>query len=377
MSTAGAPVAGHRPAPTQPAPTQPAPTQPALSRRTLFRRAGAVALSAAIAPEVLAACSSSSSTQATTGTSSALTDVSLQLNYLENVQFAGTLMALDKGYYKAHGLNVTVLPGGPNLAPEPVVVSGKALVGITHTAEGIQAIINGAPLEVIGAAFQKSPTCLVSKASKPIRTPQEMVGKRIGVSDTNMPIWTAFLKVNNISPSSVKVNTVEFSTQPLADGQIDGLIGFYSNEPIILDLQGVPTHAFLLADFGYPIVDDIYIARTADLADPAKRQQIVGIMTAEALGWKAALADPATAAATATNVYGKSLHLSLQQQTESMMAEKALVMTPDTAAHGLFWMSPTVTAETVRSLGLGGTKATAAMFSNEVLTEVYKNGIIS
>lgn len=287
-------------------------------------------------------------------------------------------MALSKGYYRAEGLNVTVLPGGPNLAPEPVVVSGKALVGITHTAEGAQAIINGAPLKVIGAAFQKSPTCVVSKASAPIRNPQEMVGKTIGVSDTNLPIWNAFLKVNHIDPSSVHVNTVEFSTQPLADGQIDGLIGFYTNEPIILDLQGVPTYAFLLADFGYPIVDDIYIARTSDLADATTRKQIAGIMTGEAKGWQAAFVDPHEAASLAVNDYGKDLHLSFQQQFEDMKAEKALVTSPATATNGLFWMTPTTVDETVKSLVIGGTNATPSMFTNEILASVYKqHGVIS
>jgi ABC-type nitrate/sulfonate/bicarbonate transport system substrate-binding protein len=348
-----------------------------LSRRTLFRRAGVLALSAAIAPEVLAACGAGPATSSANTTSTGLAAVSLQLNYLENVQFAGTLMALSKGYYKAHGLDVTVLPGGPNVAPEPIVASGKALVGVTHTAEGVQAIINGAPLQVIGAAFQKSPTCIVSKASAPIKTPRDMIGKKIGVSDTNMPIWTAFLKVNGIGANQVKVNTVEFSTQPLADGQIDGLVGFYSNEPIILDLQGVPTYAFLLADFGYPLVDDIYIARTEDLDDPVKRKQIADLMTAEALGWRDALAAPATAASLAVNDYGKSLHLDLKQQTDSVAAEKSLVVTPDTTANGLFWMSPATVAQTVRSLRLGGTKATASMFTNTVLADVYKSGVIS
>jgi ABC-type nitrate/sulfonate/bicarbonate transport system substrate-binding protein len=303
--------------------------------------------------------------------------VSLQLDYLQNVQFAGSLMALAKGYYRAAGLDVTVLPGGPNLAPEPVVVSGRALVGITHTAEGIEAIDNGADLTVIGATFQKSPTCLVSLASKPIRTPKEMVGKTIGVSDTNLPIWDAFLKVNKIAPSSVKVNTVQFSPQPLASGQIDGLIGFYTNEPIILDLQGVKTYAFLLNDFGYPIVDDIYIVKSSSLKDPVMRKQIVGLMTGEAKGWRAAFAAPHEAAHLAVDVYGKKLGLSLEQQYLDMKAEAALVTSPDTAAHGLFHMSPTTVEETVRSLALGGTKASPKMFTNEILDEVYAHGVIS
>ncbi len=347
-----------------------------MTRRSMLRRSGAAALGALLAPELLGGLGSVWAPAASASTMP-LAKVSLQLCYLENVQFAGSLLALSKGYYAAQGLDVTVLPGGPNLAPEPVVVSGKALVGITHTDEGVQAIVNGAPLTVIGAAFQKSPTCIVSKASKPIRTPQDMMGKTIGISDTNLPIWTAFLKAEKIDPSSIKVNTVEFSTQPLADGQIDGLMGNYTNEPIALDVQGVPTYAFLLADFGYPIVDDIYIARTADLADPVKRQQIVGIMKGEALGWKAALASPHTAATLAVDVYGKSLGLIFEQEYKAVIADRSLVTTAGTAAHGLFWMSSETVASSVRSMVLGGTKAKASMFTNEILAEVYKNGPIT
>jgi len=349
-----------------------------LSRRTLIRNAGMLALGAAIAPEVLAACASSSSGGAAASASgAALADVSIQLNYLENVQFAGTLMALGKGYYKANGLNVTVIPGGANVAPEPVVASGKALVGVTHTAEAVAAINNGAALTIVGAAFQKSPTCMISLASSPIKTPREMIGKKIGISDTNMPIWTAFLKANGISASAVKVNTVEFSTQPLADGQVDAIMGFYSNEPIILAEQGVPTSVFLLSDFGYPIVDDVYVVASDSLTNPTTLKQVVGLMTAEALGWRAAIADPDAAASYAVNVYGKALKLSMAQQVASMKAEAALVATPATAKYGLLRLTPTVTAQTIKSLDLGGTEASTSMFSDKVLSEVYKSGVIA
>jgi ABC-type nitrate/sulfonate/bicarbonate transport system substrate-binding protein len=348
-----------------------------MSRRHLLKRAGTFGLALALAPELLDACSSSSSSSAASASKGALTDVSLQLNYLPNVQFAGSLMALGRGYYADQGLRVHLLPGGPNLAPEPIVVSGQALVGVTHTQEGAQAIANGAPLEIIGAAFQKSPTCLVSRASAPIKTPQEMIGKTIGVSDTNLPIWNAFLKVNHIDPSQVTVNTVEFSTQPLADGQIDGLIGFYTNEPIILDLQGVPTYAFLLADFGYPIVDDIYIVRKDSLTDATKRRLVVGLMTGEARGWKAAFEDPTEAAHLAVDVYGKNLHLDYRQQLMSVEKEQVLVTSPATATHGLLWLDGTTIDQTIHSLALGGTSASPSIFTDSVLADVYRHGIIA
>jgi ABC-type nitrate/sulfonate/bicarbonate transport system substrate-binding protein len=135
-----------------------------LTRRSLLQRTGALAVGAVVAPDLFGGLGRFAAAPAD---AAALADVSIQLCYLENVQFAGTIMALANGYYKQQGLNVTVLPGGPNLAPEPVVVSGKALVGVTHTDEGIEAIINGAPLKVIGAAFQKSPTCIVSQGQPP------------------------------------------------------------------------------------------------------------------------------------------------------------------------------------------------------------------
>lgn len=345
-----------------------------LSRRSFMKRAGMMALGAtgaASLSSLIGPLASASSPRAT------LSNVALQLDYLPNVQFAGSLMAESRGYYRAGGLDVTILPGGPNLAPEPVVVSGRALVGVTHTAEGLQAIANGAPLTVIGATFQKSPTCIVSLASHPIRDPKDMIGKTIGVSDTNLPIWNAFLKVNKIPPSAVTVNTVQFSPEPLASGQIDGLVGFYTNEPIILDLQGVKTYAFLLNDFGYPIVDDVYIVKTASLKDPTLRRQVVALMAGEARGWRAAFADPSEAAYLAVDVYGKKLGLSMKQQYLDMKAQGALVMSPATSQHGLFWMTPEVLSETIRSLALGGTKASPSSFTNEILSEVYAHGIIS
>lgn len=344
------------------------------SRRSFLKRAGAVALGAAFASDLagLVGPAASASTRRV-----ALKKVAIQFDYLPNVQFAGSLMALAKGYYKAGGLDVTLLPGGPNLSPEPVVVSGQALVGITHTAEGLQAIANGADLTVIGATFQKSPTCIVSRASAPIRNPKEMIGKTIGVSDTNLPIWNAFLKVNKIPASKVKVNTVQFSPQPLASGQIDGLVGFYTNEPIILDLQGVKTHAFLLNDFGYPIVDDIYIVKTENLKNPAVRREIVAVMTGEAMGWRAGFANPSEAAHLAVDVYGKKLGLNMKQQYLDMKAQAALVTSADTKKHGLFWMTPELLSETIHSLALGGTKASRSSFTNEILAEVYAKGVIS
>lgn len=332
----------------------------------------------------LAACGSSGSSSAgntasassggTTTSGSSVQNVSLQFSYLPNVQFMGSFFAEENGYYKQSGVNVTLLPGGPNLAPEPIVVSGKALVGITHTAEGVSAIAQGAPMTIIGATYQKSATCIISRAKDPIRTPKDMIGKKIGISATNLPIWKSFLQANHMSGAGITVVTVQFDPTPLATGEIDGLMGLYTNENITLELAGTPTYAFLLNDFNYPLVDDIYIARNSDLQDSTSRAAIVGLMRGESLGWSAALADPAKAAELAVTKYGKTLNLNLRQQTLQAQASVRFVEDADTKQYGLFWMTGATVAQTLRSLAYGKVNGTASMFSNEVLAEIYKGG---
>lgn len=348
------------------------------SRREVLGRgatfAGLAVAGGGIASFVAACGSSGSSSAGTTTSGGSVQNVSLQFSYLPNVQFMGSFLAEENGYYKQSGVNVTLLPGGPNLAPEPIIVSGKALVGVTHTAEGVSAIAQGAPLTIIGATYQKSATCIISRAKDPIRTPKDMIGKKIGISATNLPIWTSFLEANHMSGAGITVVTVQFDPTPLATGEIDGLMGLYTNENITLQLAGTPTYAFLLNDFNYPLIDDMYIARNSDLKDNAARAAIVGLMRGESLGWSAALADPAKAAELAVNKYGKTLNLNLRQQTLQAQASVRFVEDADTKQYGLFWMTGTTVSQTLKSLAYGKVNGTPAMFSNEILAEIYKGG---
>ncbi|MCX4097993.1 ABC transporter substrate-binding protein [Nocardia sp. alder85J] len=343
-----------------------------VSRRGLLVR-GAQGLSAiAVAGGVgsaLAACSSSSSSGTTAG---GLTKAAVQFCYLQNVQFAGSYFATTKGYYKAAGLEVTLLPGGPSLAPEPIVLSGKANVAIGHTAEVVSAINNGAKLTIIGACFQKNPTCILSLAGNPITKPTDMYGKKIGVSDTNAPIWKSFVKANSLDESKITVVTVGFDVTSVATKEIDGIVAFAANEPTILKLKGLDPVTMLLGDFNYPLLEDLYMAKSADLEDPAKMKTLVGLMKAESLGWADVVADPDAAATLTVDTFGKTLGLDPAQQKLDAGIQNTFVADADTKAHGLFWMTDEKIAGTIKSLALGGVTATPAMFSTKVLEQVYQ-----
>ena len=367
-------------------PNEPPARPPLVSRRLFLGRSlqGATVLGAAGGLSAfLAACGSSTKTSSptaaaaaapTTAVKAGLTSVAAQYCYLLNVQFAGSYLATVNGYYTKDGLEVDLMPGGPSIAPEPVVASGKALVGVTHTAEAVQAIINGAPLKIIGATFQKNPTCIASLASKPLKTPTDMYGRKIGISDTNQPIWQSFVKANKLDVSKINVVTVGFDVTSLASGEIDGIMAFAPNEPSILKLKGVDTYVMLLSDFNYPLMEDLYIARASDVADPAKVKLLAAFMKAESLGWSDVLKNPDQAAELAVNQFGKGLGLSLAQQKLDAAAQNAFVADTDTQAHGLFWMTEQKISGTIASLALGGVTAQPAMFTNSVLTQVYQGG---
>lgn len=337
-------------------------------RRRRFRAlsAGAALLAAAA---LLAGCSQPAASGAgSTGDGS----VAMQLVFIKNVQFAGSYFADSKGYWRDRNLQVDLLAGGPNLTVEPVVESGRALVGITHTAQAVKAIGNGADLKIIGAGFQKNPFVLISRAVAPIKSPQDLAGKKIGVQALDLPVFTAFLAANKVDKSTFTIVPLQSDPTPLVTGELDGIMGFYSNEPNFLRIKGVEPYNMRLDDFGYPLMEEAYIVKQSSLDDPAKRAQIVALMQGESLGWADALADTDAAADLAVNRYGKDLGLDMAQQKLAMESEVDLVTSDDTAAHGLFWMSDALIAGTVDSLKLGGVEADPSMFTQEVLDEVYK-----
>ena len=235
---------------------------------------------------------------------------------------------------------------------------------------------NGADLKIIGAGFQKNPTCIASLASKPLKTPTDLYGHKVGISDSNAPIWDSFAKANNLDVSKVTVVKVGFDATSLASGEIDALMAFAPNEPAILKAKGVDTFVMLLSDYKYPLMEDLYIAKASDLAKPDRMKLLVAMMKAESQGWADVVKDPDGAADLAVNEFGKDLKLDPAQQKLDAEAQNAFVADADTAKNGLFWMTDEKIAGTIASLALGGVVATKDMFTTAVLAEVYKGGSV-
>ena len=342
-----------------------------MSRRELLR-GGMLASGLMLGAPLLAACGNdNTSAPAKAGT---FGTGSLRLPWVENVEFAGSYIADTNGYYKAAGFSsVTLISGGPTATPvETDLVAGKALFGINTPDLVASAVLTGrAGIKIIGAQFQKNPFAILSLADKPIRTPRDMIGKKIGVQAIVEPVWAAFLKANHINPRSITKVPVQADPLPLTTGTVDGWVAYITNEPIILRSRGFKVETFLFADYGYALAGDVYEASDKTIRE--RRDAVKAFLRAQIRGWKQALADPALGARLAVDKYGKNLGLTVAEQTQQAEAQNTLVLTDDTRKNGLLTMTPELIAENIASLKLGGINVTAAqIFDLSVLTEVYQ-----
>jgi ABC-type nitrate/sulfonate/bicarbonate transport system substrate-binding protein len=349
-----------------------------MDRRTFFRMSGGAAGLAVFAP-VLAACGSSKAKASagsadTAAAAKAIKSMSYQLSWIKNFQFGGEYIADSKGYFKANGLDVTLLAGGPNVAMDAIVQSGKALVAQSSPDFTANAVAKGADLKIIGANYQKSPFCIISMPDKPITTPADLIGKKIGIQSTNEVAWAAFLKLANIDASKLTKVPVQYDITPLTSGEIDGFWGYSNDDVVHLQEKGIDAKVLLLADFGYKLMTGTYTVRTDSLADPAKRAAIVAFMKADIKGWQDAVADPSLTAKLTVDTYGKGNGLALADQEKSAAATNALMVTADTTQHGLMWMTPELIDESVATLAAAGVKADKSLFTTEILEEVFKDG---
>ncbi len=212
----------------------------------------------------------------------------------------------------------------------------------------------------------------MSMAKTPIKTAQDMYGKKIGVQVANTSVWTAFIKAAGLDASKIKVVPVQFDPLPLTQGTVDGWFSFITNEPNELRSKGFDVTTFLLADQGYPLVSETYFTPTQTIS--SKPDVVKAFLTAEIKDWKDNIADPALGAQLTVDVYGKGLGLTIPEQTLESKSESELILTADTKTNGLFTVTPALIEANLKTLAIGGLKLTAdQLFDLSILEGIYKD----
>ena len=107
--------------------------------------------------------------------------LTLQLKWVTQAQFAGYYVALDKGFYKKAGLDVTIKPGGPDVNPSQVIAGGGADVVVDWMPSALATREKGVPLVNIAQVYNKSGLELTCRKDSGVKTPADFKGKTLGV----------------------------------------------------------------------------------------------------------------------------------------------------------------------------------------------------
>ncbi|HYU50318.1 MAG TPA: ABC transporter substrate-binding protein [Candidatus Limnocylindria bacterium] len=159
------------------------------------------------------------------------TKIRFQLQWVAQAQFAGYYAALDQGYYKDEGLDVSLLLGGPNVDNVNAVASGTAEIGTAWLPKMLQSRENGTDLVSIAQMFQRSGTRMVSFKDKNITDPKSMGGKKIGswLLGNEPELFAALTKVG-LDPAKENVIKQNFDMSGLLKGDLDVAQAMIYNE---------------------------------------------------------------------------------------------------------------------------------------------------
>ena len=186
------------------------------------------------------------------GSSSAADKVTLQLNWYHEAEFVGYYVAVEKGFYVAQNLDVTILEGGPGSPARDQVLNGAATFAITSFAEQKDIVTAKKPAVAVMAAFQIPPLVILSLRATGIHEPADLVGKKVGVTtDYWKNILEETLAAAGVDAAKVTEVKVTTNDMPLLyDRQVDAWLGYAQDEPIRAEMAGHPVTNIFPADYG-------------------------------------------------------------------------------------------------------------------------------
>lgn len=282
-------------------------------------------------------------------------DVTLQLKWVTQAQFAGYYVALDKGFYAEEDLNVTIKPGGPDIAPAQVIAGGGADVVLDWMPSALASREKGLPIVNIAQPFTSSGMMLTCRKDAGIASPADFAGKTLGVwffgNEYPFLSWMSKLGLaTDGSDGGVTVLKQGFNVDPILQGQAACVSTMTYNEYwqiIDAGLTADDLVVFKYEDQGVATLEDGMYVMAENLKDPAFEDKMVRFVRASMKGWKWAEANPDDAAMIVLD--NDASGAQTEEHQKRMMGEVAKL-----TAGGNGALDPAAYERTVGSLMSGG-----------------------
>ncbi len=214
--------------------------------------------------------------------------VVLQLKWIHAFQFAGYYAAKEQGYYQQAGLDVEIRPAHPETDVVAAVTSGEAQYGV-----GMSSLLlsyhNQSPVVVLATIFQHSPLIILTKQTSITQGLHDLVGKSLMVERQSDEL-TAYLKLEGITPSQLRIIEHSFNPLDLKHDHIDAITAYATNEPFFLREAGIPYNAYTPRSAGIDFYGDNLFTTKQEIADNPER--VKAFRQASLEGWKYAMAHP-------------------------------------------------------------------------------------
>ncbi len=231
-------------------------------------------------------------------------DVTLQLKWVTQAQFAGYYVAQDKGFYGEEDLNVTIKPGGPDIAPAQVIAGGGADVVLDWMPSALASREKGLALVNIAQPFKSSGMMLTCRKDAGVESPEDFAGKTLGVwfygNEYPFLSWMSKLGLaTDGSEGGVTVLKQGFNVDPILQGQAACVSTMTYNEYWqVIDAGLTPDDlvVFKYEEQGVATLEDGMYVLEENLADPAFEDKMVRFVRASMKGWKWAEENPDEAA---------------------------------------------------------------------------------
>lgn len=237
------------------------------------------------------------------GLAQAADDLTLQLKWVTQAQFAGYYVALENGFYGDEDLNVTINAGGPDVAPAQVIAGGGADVVIDWMPSALAAREGGLPLVNIAQPFKSSGMMLTCRADTGITSPADFAGKTLGVwfygNEYPFLSWMGKLGLSTEGGDGVTVLKQGFNVDPILQGQAACVSTMTYNEYWQIIDAGIGADdlvTFKYEEQGVATLEDGLYVLEDKLSDPAEVDKLARFVRASMKGWKWAEENPTKAA---------------------------------------------------------------------------------
>jgi ABC-type nitrate/sulfonate/bicarbonate transport system substrate-binding protein len=280
-----------------------------------------------------------------------LTAVSVQLSWLNNVEFAGIYVAIQRGYYKKYGLNINPVSGGVSVDPRQVVADGQATIGtVAESTDEAIADAQKAGLIAFATNYQTNPGCFMVRANSGIKNAQGFRGKKIGLQVQAEEQVKGMLKYEHVPLKDVTLVTVGDDPTVFAEGKVDAYTAFAFNEPIAMHLQGIKTRCLSFSSMGLPAYGDVFIARKSTVK--SSPQMLARFVKATQRGWQYTLTHEKGVTSMVLSKYSSGQDP--KQQALQIKVEAKMLTSSATSANGLLAMSKPTWTQSLKFLASQG-----------------------